>query len=391
MAGLKTAVREWKFPSSSSDKTYTTVLWADGSYSCDCRGWTIKRAGQERNCRHCDEAREDAGAQVPKPEVAAKEAAPQKPKAFAMEHPESDLLKPFKPMLAQPFDKVLSYDLRSHPELADPRYVAEPKIDGQRGLVMIENHRTLAVWARPGPNGKQNEISDSNGLRWIRDVKWPIKMGVLDGEICSGSGLSRGQKSGKLARSTAGAMKAFMAFDCLVVNGEDLRHLPWTERRARLEQVIGKTKHECVSMTAVSDDAKALWREWVVKLGGEGIMLKDRSSWYVAGWRSPKWLKVPFETEVDVVIIGFTKKATYSSGGYRTGEGALTYGFYDPKKKRVVEIGQGLRIGSYDELSKLFGKVAVVKCKGITHTGALTSGRFVRWRDDKAPEECVMP
>lgn len=46
-------VKEWEFPSSSSSKTYTTVKWKDGVYSCNCPGWT-RRIDKEgfRNCKH---------------------------------------------------------------------------------------------------------------------------------------------------------------------------------------------------------------------------------------------------------------------------------------------------------------------------------------------------
>lgn len=33
-------------------KTYTVKINEYGELSCDCRGWTVKRGGQARNCRH---------------------------------------------------------------------------------------------------------------------------------------------------------------------------------------------------------------------------------------------------------------------------------------------------------------------------------------------------
>jgi len=47
------AVASWTMPSSTDpSKKYTVKKWQDGSWSCDCKGWTMKRAGQERNCTH---------------------------------------------------------------------------------------------------------------------------------------------------------------------------------------------------------------------------------------------------------------------------------------------------------------------------------------------------
>jgi len=44
-----------RFPSSSSSKTYTVKENEDGNLSCDCRGWTMKKPGQERGCKHTRE------------------------------------------------------------------------------------------------------------------------------------------------------------------------------------------------------------------------------------------------------------------------------------------------------------------------------------------------
>lgn len=48
-SAMKTPVYGWTFDSSSSDKTYETLQYDDGSLSCDCPGWT-RRA--QRSCKH---------------------------------------------------------------------------------------------------------------------------------------------------------------------------------------------------------------------------------------------------------------------------------------------------------------------------------------------------
>jgi hypothetical protein len=45
----RTIHKVWTFKSSSSDKTYETLLYSDGSTSCDCPGWTRRAI---RSCRH---------------------------------------------------------------------------------------------------------------------------------------------------------------------------------------------------------------------------------------------------------------------------------------------------------------------------------------------------
>ena len=43
----------WTFLSSRGDRRYQTLLYADGSTSCDCPGWCRRVAGDgSRSCRH---------------------------------------------------------------------------------------------------------------------------------------------------------------------------------------------------------------------------------------------------------------------------------------------------------------------------------------------------
>ena len=44
-----------QFPSSSSSKVYTVKENENGELSCDCRGWTVKKPGQPRSCKHTRE------------------------------------------------------------------------------------------------------------------------------------------------------------------------------------------------------------------------------------------------------------------------------------------------------------------------------------------------
>jgi hypothetical protein len=53
----------------------------------------------------------------------------------------------------------------------------------------------------------------------------------------------------------------------------------------------------------VTDDAPALWDTWVGH-GGEGIVLKERTSLYRPGIRSPAWLKLKPKLSLDIVVTG---------------------------------------------------------------------------------------
>jgi hypothetical protein len=41
--------------SSGPDVKYQTVVQVDGKVLCDCRGWTIKKDGRPRQCKHTRE------------------------------------------------------------------------------------------------------------------------------------------------------------------------------------------------------------------------------------------------------------------------------------------------------------------------------------------------
>jgi len=44
-----------EFESDTSHAVYTTRVMLDGKLMCDCRGWTIKKRDQPRQCKHTRE------------------------------------------------------------------------------------------------------------------------------------------------------------------------------------------------------------------------------------------------------------------------------------------------------------------------------------------------
>ena len=67
--------------------------------------------------------------------------------------------------------------------LADARYSAEPKLDGQRAQLHVRDHRTIHAFSRPG-----RELITLPGLAWLREIRWPVASAVLDGEAVAGDG-----------------------------------------------------------------------------------------------------------------------------------------------------------------------------------------------------------
>jgi ATP-dependent DNA ligase len=100
--------------------------------------------------------------------------------------------------------------------LADPRYIAEPKLDGQRAQVHVVDGRTVAAYSRSG-----RELLRQRGLGWLRDVRWPVERAVIDGELYSGDG-AEGIDAVLTARQQAGGNVTFAAFDVLVVGDREV-------------------------------------------------------------------------------------------------------------------------------------------------------------------------
>jgi bifunctional non-homologous end joining protein LigD len=156
--------------------------------------------------------------------------------------------------------------------LMDPRYIAEPKLDGQRVQVHLAGRRAVACYSRRG-----RELLHYRGLAWLRELDWPVGAAVLDGELFHGNGAD-GIEAVLSARTGNGRDLALAVFDILAVDGRDLLTQPWQARRAALERLLPATQVPRVQLVPTCGDAKRMWDTWVEEWGGEGIVLKDRRS-----------------------------------------------------------------------------------------------------------------
>ena len=193
---------------------------------------------------------------------------------------------------------MLCTSLRDPSRLGDPRYVAEPKFDGQRAQVNIADGRTIGAYSR-----RALPLLTHAGLAWLRDVRWPIAQAILDGEVCGDTG-SDGIQSVLEARGRRDAVTSFLAFDVLAVDGREVMREPWEDRRKRLEDIGAALDSERTAVVPVSDDADRLWSLWVGQQGGEGIVLKERRAPYRPGVRSLAWLKVKHLLTLRVQVLG---------------------------------------------------------------------------------------
>src|SRR5437660_760906 len=215
-------------------------------------------------------------------------------------------------------------------------------------------------------------------------------------------------KAGKDRAAPVEQPAALYVFDLLAFEGYDVRPLPLERRKALLEQVVpvvGPIKY----LSHFEQDGEALY-EQVVKMGLEGIVAKKADASYRAG-RSPNWLKIRADRTDDFVVVGFTRPK-----GSRSGFGALDLGAYENGKLVYAgRVGSGFTAAQLKEVSAVLERgvrpapafsgpvpqdpghtwvepalVVEVRYKEWTDEGLLRQPVFLRFRDDKKPEDCVI-
>jgi len=201
------------------------------------------------------------------------------------------------------------------------QYWAEWKWDGIR-VQVVGTRDSASLYSRTG-----DAIGDS-----FPDVVGGFHFdAVLDGELLvlrDGRVAPFNDLQQRLNRKSISKqqMEQFPAhvrlYDALQIEGEDLRQLPLTERRARLEAWHARVRPPRTDLSplipvASKDELQKLWTE-TREAAVEGIMLKRRDSLYVAGrpkglwW---KWKRAPLT--LDCVLMyaqrGSGKRSSYYS------------------------------------------------------------------------------
>ena len=229
----------------------------------------------------------------------------------------------------------------------------------------------------------------------------------------------------KLANETP---SSFVAFDVLYWR-KDLRSAPQAERRAALEELLGKVKPP-VYLTPVTRE-RAVALDWLTRFEGaglDGVIAKPEALPYMPGKRA--MVKVKHARTADCVVAGFR---WYK--GTKDAIGSLLLGLYDDNerlqhvgvassfpmtmRKQLVKILEPLRsdamkdhpwkewAGAAAESSRMPGgqsrwsagkdlsweplrpeRVCEVKYDHMQGERFRHAALFLRWRPDKPPREC---
>ncbi len=194
----------------------------------------------------------------------------------------------------------------------------------------------------------------------------------------------------------------YYAFDLLNVCGFDLKAKPLVERKAFLEEILPDSG--LMRYSAHIDGNGVEVFEAMVGLGLEGVVGKRADSAYVAG-RSDHWMKVRARRSSEFVVAGWTPNksdendigavvvAEYRGndlvfcGRVGSGLGGATRA---EVKERLIALDPGKALTDGDRYHWVDPVlVCEVEFKEYTRDGSLRHPVFLRFRDDKEPEECV--
>ena len=322
---------------------------------------------------------------------------------------------------SKPYPFYLSYAIENDvSELGDENeWQAEWKWDGIRGEIIKRNDE-LFVWSRG-----EELLTDKFPEYKILNELLPNGT-AIDGEIislaapASESNFSvlpfsalqtRIGRKNITPKQLKEAPVGFIVYDLLEENGEDIRTLPMTERRNKLEALVNKIDLLFIHISPIInftswDELKEIRKQSRDK-GSEGIMLKRKTSEYKVGRKRGDWWKWKIDPlTIDAVMVYAQKGSGRRSNLYtdytfavKDGEKLVTFAkaYSGLTDKEFAQVDNFVKRNSLEK----FGPVRTVKpelvfelaFEGIAESKRHKSGvalrfpRMSRWRKDKTAEE----
>jgi ATP-dependent DNA ligase len=330
---------------------------------------------------------------------------------------------PIEPMLAK-----IAAELPT-----EPGFLFEPKWDGFRALVFRTNTETHI---------QSRDLKPLN--RYFPELEKALdealpKGCVLDGEIVvagpKGLDFDALQQrihpaASRIARLAKETPASFVAFDLLAAGGKSTMELPQSERRTRLERLLGNARPPLHLTPVTRDRAQAVqWLEQFEGAGLDGVIAKLEGAVYQPAKRA--MLKIKHVRSAECVVAGFRWYKDRQDA-----VGSLLLGLYDEagvlhhvgvtsafsmvmRKELLDELGPlrknaidkhpwaewaGANVGDEQRMpgaqSRWSGgkdlsweplkpeRVCEVKYDHLQGMRFRHAAVFLRWRPDKPPEDC---
>jgi ATP-dependent DNA ligase len=305
--------------------------------------------------------------------------------------------------LAPPIKPQLALTRKELPHGEEWAY--EPKLDGFRAIVFVDGSETY-IQSRGGKALSRYfpELSFPGG-RYVLDGELIVR--DADGELVFDALQSRIHPAESRIQLLANEVPAnFAGFDLLAEGDEALLDRPLRERRERLEAIADRADGSLELTPLTTDEGEA--EAWLHSM--EGVMAKQLDAPYVPGKRKGM-VKVKRERTIDCVVMG------WRPGKEEGTVGSLILGLYDGDELRTVGHISGFSRSSKRSLRDLLAPLEtgeqgtaepsrwtggrdlewvalrpeLVIEIGYDHASAgriRHGGRFLRFRDDKDPQEC---
>ncbi len=305
-------------------------------------------------------------------------------------------------MLAQALDE--DSDLARY---AASDYAAEWKWDGIRVQAVFERG-THRLYSRTGEDiaGAFPDVVTALTHEGVIDGELLV---MRDGKLQSFSDLQQRLNRKKPdAKMLAAYPAGIRAYDLLLDGEEDIRHLPFLERRARLESFVNRLSTSRIDLSPLQpfSDWQELARLRATPPAGdaalaEGLMLKRKDSLYEAGRpRGPwfKWKRNPHL--VDAVLMyaqrghgkrsGFYSDFTFGvwqesvEGKNLTPVGKAYFGFTDEELKKLDKFVRDNTVERFGPVRSVragqdFGLVLEIAFDGLQRSARHKSGVAMRF------------
>jgi DNA ligase 1 len=316
------------------------------------------------------------------------------------ERPSPEANGRFRPvMLAQPIDEAVDFDRY---DAAD--YAAEWKWDGIRVQAVSEGG-VRRLYTRTGDDISHTfpDVLEAMDYEGALDGELLV---LRDGRVAPFADLQqRLNRKSVAARALIDYPAGIRAYDILSDNGEDLRALPFEQRRKRLERFVGALRTTRIDLSPLqpfeSWDELAAVRAHPPQgdpQAAEGLMLKRWDSPYEAGRpKGPwfKWKRDPYL--IDAVLMyaqrGSGKRSSFYSDytfGVWQEEGGLTpvgkayFGFTDEELKQLDSFVRNNTVERFGPVRSVradrdFGLVLEVAFEGLQRSPRHRSGVAMRF------------
>lgn len=356
-----------------------------------------------------------------------------------------EALREIKPAVGTPIRPMLAERGRDPAEIlrkVGGRALVEYKYDGERGQIHKKGD-TIYIFSR------RLENITSMYPDVVEMVKKQVKAdeAIIEGEIVAidpetlelrpFQELMQRKRKYDIHKIMKEVPVAVFLFDIMLRDGEDLTVKPLLERRRNLEEIIERNDTFTLATSIMTSDPEELWNFFLkaIEDGAEGVMVKavHDQSIYRAGVRGWLWVKLKkdYKSEmtdtVDLVVVG----AFYGRGKRGGKLSSLLMAAYSPKTdtfKTVCKVATGFTDEELDRMQDMLKPLIIPHkhprvdsriepdvwiepkivaeilgaeltlspmhtcCLGRVRPGvgiSIRFPRFIRWRDDKAPEDAT--